>query len=71
MKENEEQMNRIMGEMKTIMENIEKGKLIFNRLLFIFKIKFIVGGDDNSRKRHLSKGKLLPRERLTKLLDDG
>ena len=38
MKENEEQMNRIMGEMKTIMENIEKGKLIFNRLLFIFKI---------------------------------
>lgn len=28
------------------------------------------GGDENARKRHLSKGKLLPRQRLTKLLDE-
>jgi 3-methylcrotonyl-CoA carboxylase beta subunit len=30
-----------------------------------------LGGDEASRKRHLSRGKLLPRERVRSLLDPG
>lgn len=29
------------------------------------------GGEESARKRHLSKGKLLPRDRLNNLLDVG
>jgi 3-methylcrotonyl-CoA carboxylase beta subunit len=29
------------------------------------------GGNDRARERHLSRGKLLPRERVTRLLDPG
>lgn len=31
----------------------------------------ISGGDQESRKRHLSRGKLLPRDRIDRLLDPG
>nr|WP_306419415.1 carboxyl transferase domain-containing protein [Amaricoccus solimangrovi] len=31
----------------------------------------ILGGDEKSRARHVSRGKLLPRERITRLLDPG
>ena len=29
------------------------------------------GGDDKARERHVSRGKLLPRERINQLLDPG
>ena len=29
------------------------------------------GGDENARNRHTSRGKMLPRERVTNLLDPG
>lgn len=31
----------------------------------------ILGGSESARKRHLSRGKLLPRERISELLDEG
>ena len=31
----------------------------------------ILGGDEKSRARHVARGKLLPRERITRLLDPG
>ena len=58
-------MNKVIGEMKTVMTNIEKGKVLQHLKLF-----HVLGGDESARNRHLSKGKLLPRERLNKLLDD-
>ena len=33
--------------------------------------KFALGGSERSRERHLSRGKLLPRERVERLLDPG
>ena len=33
--------------------------------------KTILGGDEKSRARHVARGKLLPRERVTRLLDPG
>jgi len=33
--------------------------------------KISLGGDDRARKRHMSKGKLLPRKRIKQLLDPG
>ena len=33
--------------------------------------KTILGGDEKSRARHVARGKLLPRERITRLLDPG
>nr|CAB3263681.1 methylcrotonoyl-CoA carboxylase beta chain, mitochondrial [Phallusia mammillata] len=33
--------------------------------------KISMGGDDRARKRHTSKGKLLPRDRIQKLIDPG
>ena len=33
--------------------------------------KISLGGDDRARKRHMSKGKLLPRRRIKQLLDPG
>ena len=41
-----------------------------NIYYIILKNIQLKGGDENSRKRHLSKGKLLPRERIEKLLDE-
>ena len=58
-------MNKIIWEMKTVMANIEKGKILQH-----FKLFHALGGDESARNRHLSKGKLLPRDRLNKLLDD-
>src|SRR6188472_1276275 len=31
----------------------------------------MLGGDEKSRARHVARGKLLPRERITRLLDPG
>ena len=33
--------------------------------------RIVLGGDERSRERHVSRGKLLPRERVNRLLDPG
>ena len=62
-------MNKLITDMKLVMDKIELGK-IKTTAVFYKTIK-ILGGDESSRKRHISKGKLLPRDRLSKLLDSG
>lgn len=42
--------------------------------LFVYTcnlFNFILGGDEKARKRHTSKGKMLPRDRISCLLDQG
>jgi acetyl-CoA carboxylase carboxyltransferase component len=40
--------------------------VIYNLFFFVFK-----GGGEVAKKRHVSKGKMLPRDRLMGLLDTG
>ena len=49
-------------------DNLKKNKA--QHLEFKERLEKIkLGGPERARKRHIDRGKLLPRERLTKLLD--
>ncbi len=47
---------------------------VFNKVIIIVNVHFVihyVGGGEKAIQRHLSRGKLLPRDRIANLLDPG
>lgn len=67
-------MPRIETQLNTRDENFQANKTAMAQLLQELEERLQVvrlGGGEKSRKRHLERGKLLPRDRVAKLLDPG
>ena len=67
-------MSQIISKINTASPEFLENKKAMDTLVFDLreKIKNIsLGGPEKSRKRHLSRGKILPRERVERLLDPG
>lgn len=67
-------MSQIISKINTASPEFLENKKAMDALVFDLreKIKNIsLGGPEKSRKRHLSRGKILPRERVERLLDPG
>ena len=67
-------MSKIISKINTSSVEFLENKIAMDALVSDLKEKvekIALGGTEKSRKRHLSRGKILPRERVERLLDPG
>ena len=67
-------MTRIKSELNTASESFKANQKVMSERLLVLEQtiqKIALGGNEKARERHRGHGKLLPRERLQRLLDEG